>query len=98
MNKTEQEILNIKDPRTSHWYCYYCLNNKKAANIKEHEKIVLESKDAKYAYYFAKNIPEANKERLFTKVLELNDLYYICLFLKNIDFDKEKYKHLLLFI
>lgn len=28
MNKTEQEILDIKDPRISHWYCYYCLNNK----------------------------------------------------------------------
>jgi hypothetical protein len=54
---TEQEILNLNHYVKSYVYCY---NNIQTANIKEHEQIILSSKDPIYCYLFARDIPNAN--------------------------------------
>lgn len=94
MNKEEQAILAKNDP----WESYkYCMKNEDA-NISLHENIIIKSDNVGYNYYFAKYIKKSNKERLFKRLLELNDFFFINFFLKNIDFDKDKYEDLLLFI
>lgn len=81
MTKEEQEILSLKDPEKSYYYCFY---NKKTANIKEHEKIILESKDAWYAYLFARDIPNANIKELEKVVLESKNVHYAYFFARDI--------------
>jgi len=121
--KTEQEILALSNPYESY---SYCLNNKETANIKAHEKmiidskvlyyyllfamnipgadiktfekLIIESKNPEICYKFAKNIKNSNKQLLSEIVLASSSFYFIELFYKNIDFDKEKYKTLMMFL
>lgn len=81
MTKEEQEILSLKNAYKSY---YYCFENKKTANIKEHEKIIIESKDVYYAYKFALNIPGANLKEHEKVVLESKYAYYAYLFARDI--------------
>ena len=80
------------------YYIFAFARDIEGTNINKLEEAIIKSNDLYYIYTFAKDIEKSNKERLFRKLLELNDLHYINGFLKNIDFDKEKYKNLLLFI
>jgi hypothetical protein len=93
--KTEEEVLNLNDPWQSFWYCF---DNQKTANIKAHEKVIIDSKNIHYAYTFAADIENSNKELLFELVLESKDVDYIKAFYNYIDFDKTKYETLMLFI
>lgn len=83
MKPEEQDILNLKDPDKSY---YYCLDNKETANLKEHERIILESKNACCAYYFAKDIlgVGANIKEHEKNILESKDAYYAYYFAKDI--------------
>ena len=56
----------------------------KNANIKEHEKVVLESKDPKYNYMFALGIKDANIKEHEKVILESKDLEYNYKFAKTI--------------
>lgn len=97
----EDIIYNVEKDKIEHIKYNYILNViefVKHADVNKAEKLVLDYNDSQIIYYFADYIKQSNKEKLFRKLLELNDLEYINYFLKNIDFDKEKYKDLLLFI
>lgn len=93
MNKEEQEVLNRNNTEASYHYCFI----NKIASISLHEDIICKSNNIEYIYCFGRYIKQSNKEKLFRRLLVLNDLTYINLFLENIEFDKERYKDLLLF-
>lgn len=66
--------------------------------INDIEDIMINSNDVDYIYSFAK-LDNVNKERCFEKTLELcQDVYIIQRFLDDIEFNKNRYKGLLLFI
>lgn len=67
-------------------------------NLNKLEDAIIKSNDAVYIYHFAKYLNNSDKDKLFKGLLELNNLYYINLFLTEIDFDKERYEDLLLFL
>jgi hypothetical protein len=91
---TEQEILQLNDAYHSFWYCY----RNKNANIKLHEKIIIDSKNPYYCYMFARYIKNSNKELISKAILLSQDLYYIKAFYDNINFNKSKYQTLMLFL
>jgi hypothetical protein len=91
----EKDILTIKNPLLSYSYCF--LYNE-TANIAEHEKIIIDSKNIMCCYDFAFYIKNSNKQKLFDAVLASGDLYWIELFYNQIHFDKTKYETLMLFI
>jgi hypothetical protein len=93
--KTEEEVLALNNPVYSY---NYCIRNKNTANVKAHEKIIIDSKYLNYCIGFARNISNANKQLLSEVVLASGDLYYINLFYNYVDFDKTKYETLMLFI
>jgi len=70
----------------------------KGINIKENEKIVLQSKKSHFCYIFARNVKDSNKEELFNIVLQSGNKYWINLFLETVKFNKEKFSDYLLFI
>ena len=71
----------------------------KGINIKENERIVIESKDLGYCCLFAKDILErADKEELIKVVLESGNKDWINAFIEDIEFDKEKFVNYILFI
>jgi hypothetical protein len=92
---TEQEILDLKNPWESY---YYCCDNEKTANINAHEKIIINSKSLQYCYWFARDIEKSNKQLLFKVVLKSGDLDYIKRFYNYINFDKSEFETLMLFI
>ena len=100
----EDIIYNVEKDKIEHIRYNYILNviefvkHVKHADVNKAERLVLNYNDYQIIYYFAGYIKQSNKEKLFRKLLELNDLCYIKRFLEDIDFDKEKYKDLLLFI
>lgn len=94
MNLKEQAILAKNDPWESYKYC----KRNEDANISLHEDVIIKSDNVGYNYYFAKYIKKSNKERLFKRLLELNNLTYIKEFLENVDFDRNQFEDLLLFI
>lgn len=100
----EDIIYNVEKDKIKHIRYTYIHNiiefvrYVKHADINKVEELVLNNYDPQIIHCFAHLVNQSNKEKLFRKLLELNDLEYINYFLKNIDFDKEKYKDLLLFI
>ena len=95
--KTEQEILDLNDPYKSWWYCS-CHRDVTDINISLHEQIIIKSKNARYCYLFARDVKQSNKQLLSKAVLLSGDLYFIKKFYEKIDFDKEKYKTLMMFL
>jgi hypothetical protein len=79
--KNEKEILALNDPWQS--YCY-CFNNKETANIKAHEKVILNSKDPHYCYLFARDIYNANIKGHEKIILDSRNTYYCYLFARDI--------------
>jgi len=53
-------------------------------DVKENEKIVLESKDTNWCYEFAKNIPGADIKAHEQIILELKNGYYCFIFARDI--------------
>lgn len=67
-------------------------------DISKLEDAIIKTSNSHYIYCFGKYIDSADKDKLFRKILELNDLTYIDRFLKDVDFNKERYEGLLLFL
>lgn len=66
--------------------------------INDIEDVIINSNDVDYIYSFARS-DNVNKERCFEKTVELcQDVYIIQRFLDDIEFNKDRYKSLLLFI
>lgn len=83
IEKYEQKVLDLKNPRLSYEFALI-----EGANIKAHENIVVESNDLGYIYLFARNIKGSNKERLSKIIIESKDLgynYLYALYVKNAD-------------
>jgi hypothetical protein len=93
--KTEEEVLSLNDPYLSY---FYCINNLDTANIKAHERIIIDSKHPYYCYWFALDIEHSNKQLLFEIILASGNLYFINFFYENVDFDKTKYENLMMFV
>ena len=79
--KTEQEVLKLNNLDKSLDYC----KNNKDANVKLHEDIIVNSKNALYAYYFALDIVGANIERLQEIVINSGNSCYIYNFAKYVE-------------
>ena len=104
IKENEDVIYGVEKNKIKHIRYNYILNviefvkHAKYADINKAEELVLSYNDSGITYNFAYCIKQSNKEKLFIKLLELNNLYYIKRFLKEIDFDKDKFKDLLLFL
>lgn len=100
----EDIIYNIEKDKIKHKKYEYLFNiiefvkHVKYADVNKAEKLVLDYNDPQIICYFAYYINQSNKEKLFRKLLELNNIRHIERFLEEIEFDKERYKDLLLFI
>jgi hypothetical protein len=70
---TEKEILNMNSAKESFWYCY---TNSQTANIKAHEKIIIDSKDAEFCCAFARYISCEKLKELQQIVLDSMNPYY----------------------
>ncbi len=88
MNIREKEILALNEPEKSFWYCI-CNRN---ADIKAHEKVILDSKNITYCYEFAVHFPITNLKLLEQIIIDSVDINYCYYFAKTI---KELNKQLL---
>jgi hypothetical protein len=79
----EQEILKLDSPRKSYWYCYY---NKRTANIKAHEQIILYSKniDITYCLVFAMHISGVDIQAFEEVIINSGDIEACLIFAKDI--------------
>jgi|688.fasta_scaffold1107748_2 hypothetical protein len=83
---TEEETLALNSPYQSYWYCY----SNKDANIKAHEKIIIDSKDPEYCYGFARYISEENLKEIQNVIVNSKNAQYCYFFALDIeDSDKQ---------
>ena len=82
----DSRILKLKNAEISTWFCTHF----NSPRVKEHEQIVIDSKDPELSFIFAKDVKGADKNALVKVVIESNDLEYNRRFLYGINgYDKE---------
>jgi len=69
----------MKTAEEAHWEAAY-----ECINIKENEKIVLESKDPHYCYWFAIYVPGTNIKELEEAILESKNTEYCYRFARDV--------------
>ena len=79
VKENEQIVLECKTD-----WCYNFALNIPGADIKAHEKVILNMKNSDYCYAFAKDIPGADIKAHEQVILELRDLECSFLFAGNI--------------
>ena len=79
-------------------WCYSFAANIPGADIKAHEKVILESKDPEYSYYFAKYIPGANIEEHFKVILNSGNKVWLFSFIERVNYKGTKVEEWLFYI
>ena len=87
INVKENEAIVLKC-KTS--LCYDFALNIPGADIKAHEKVILDLKDLFYCFHFAYSIPEANIEEHFKVILNSGDKYWLEDFIEKVNYKDTK--------
>ena len=91
--ENEQIVLKCK---TS--WCYYFARNVPGADIKAHEKVILELRNPQVCFCFARDIQEANIEEHFKVVLNSGSKYSFYWFIKDVNYKGTKVEEWLMYI
>ena len=79
-------------------WCYNFALNIPGADIKAHEKVILELKDPDYSCWFAEDIPGANIEEHFKVIYNSGDKKWLNYFIKKVNYKNTKVEEWLLYI
>lgn len=79
----QNKLIELNDVELSYRFCIL-FSEFKSLNIKEHEKIVLDSKNPWYNYLFAKNIKGADILAHGKVIIDSKNPWYNYMFAKNI--------------
>ena len=93
IKKNEKIVLKCKNG-----WCYHFAHDIPGADIKAHEKVILELKDPRYSCYFAEDISGANIEEHFKVVFNSKDKYWLNRFIKELNYKNTKVEKWLLYI
>ena len=93
VKENEKIVLECKTD-----WCYHFAKEIKGADIKAHEKVILEIKEVQYSYCFAKCIPGANIEEHFKLILNSGDKYWLDRFIKYVNYKNTRVEEWLLYI
>ena len=93
VKENEKIVLECKTD-----WCYDFALNIPEADIKAHEKVILELKEPSYSCRFAKDIPGANIEEHFKIILNSGDKYYLNRFIEKVKFKGTKVEEWLFYI
>ena len=93
VKENERIILKCK---TS--WCYHFAKEIKGADIKAHEKVILELKDPQYYYKFARDIAGANVEEHFKVILNSGDKLWLDNFIEKVNYKNTKVEKWLFYI
>ena len=93
VKENEQIVLECK----TFWSYGFALKIP-GADIKAHEKVILELKDPEYSIVFAKNIPGANIEEHFKVIYNSGDKDWLNLFIEEVNYKNTKVEEWLLYI
>ena len=93
VKENEKIVLECKTD-----WCYYFARDIKGADIKVHEKVILELKDPEYSYYFAQDISGANIEEHFKIILNSGDKHWLDLFIKTVSYKDTRVEEWLIYI
>jgi len=81
--------------------CYFFCLTRQKFNLKAHQKRMIKFcnyENSIYCYLFAQNIKGADVQLLSEAVLCSGNITYIKFFYDNLEFDKTRYKDLMLFL
>ena len=93
VKENEQIVLECE----TNW-CYNFAADIPGADIKAHEKVILELKDPQYSYLFARFILVANIEEHFKVVFNSGSKYWFDYFIKYVNYKNTKVEEWLLYI
>jgi len=80
------------------YWSYFFARHVPGANIKEHEKVILEIKDPKYSCWFAQDIPRANIEEHFKVIFNSGGKFLFNEFIKFVKYKNTKVEEWLFYI
>ena len=93
LKENEQIVLECKTD-----WCYYFARDIKGADIKAHEKVILELEYTKYSYYFARDVLGANIEEHFKVIYNSGNKYWLNFFIEEVNYKNTKVEEWLLYI
>ena len=93
VKENERIVLECK----TNW-CYGFALDIPGADIKAHEKVILELKDLLYCFHFAKDIPGANVEEHFKVIFNSGNKFIFDEFIKDINYKGTKVEEWLMYI
>jgi len=93
VKENEQIVLECKTVLS---YCF--AKNIPGADIKAHEKILLELKDPEVCFWFAQDISGANIEEHFKVIVNSGDKSHLDFFIKYVNYKNTKVEEWLMYI
>jgi len=95
INVKENENIVLECKTT---WSYAFAKDIKVADIKAHEKIILELKDLLYCFHFARDILGANIEKYFKIIFNSGDKEWLNYFIKYVNYKNTKVEEWLMYI